>query len=67
MCYNILKVFSMIYKNVYYQEEGNNPFFYMSYINPEWFFEDKIIIHPDCKEIMDSVSGSLDDNDVAFI
>ena len=33
----------------------------MSYIDPEWFFEDKIIIHPNCKEIMDSVCDDFVD------
>ena len=45
----------MIYKGVDYEREGNNPFYYMSYIDPEWFFDDIIVIHPDCKEIMDEV------------
>lgn len=55
------KVFSMIYKQASYEGKGRNPFYFMSYIDPECFFEDKIIIHPDCKEILDSVCDDFVD------
>lgn len=45
----------MIYKQASYEGKGRNPFYFMSYVEPRWFFEDKIIIHPNCKEIVDSV------------
>lgn len=45
----------MIYKNVSYEEEGNNPFYYMSYIDPEWYFDNTIFVHPRCKEVLPSV------------
>lgn len=45
----------MIYKGVDYEEKGDNPFYYMLYIDPKWYFDDTIIIHPKCKEIMDEV------------
>lgn len=45
----------MIYKNVSYEEEGNNPFYYMSYVDPEWYFDNTIFVHPRCKEILPSV------------
>lgn len=51
----------MIYKQASYEGKGRNPFYYMSYIDPEWFFEDKIIIHPDCKEILDSICDDFVD------
>ena len=51
----------MIYKQASYEGKCRNPFYYMSYIDSEWFFEDKIIIHPDCKEIMDSVCDDFVD------
>lgn len=44
----------MFYKQASYEGKGHNHFYFMSYVNPEWFFEGKTIIHPDCKEIMDS-------------
>ena len=45
----------MIYKNVSYEEEGNNPFYYMAYIDPKWYFDNTIFVHPRCKEILPSV------------
>ena len=51
----------MIYKGVDYEKEGTNPFYYMSYIDPKWYFDDTIIIHPKCKEIMDEVCDDFCD------
>lgn len=45
----------MIYKNVSYEGEGNNPFYYMSYVDPKWFYDNTIFVHFNCKEILPSV------------
>ena len=51
----------MTYEQASYDGKGKNPFYYLSYIDPKWFFESKLIIHPNCKEIVDGVCDDFCD------
>ena len=51
----------MTYEYASYEGKGNNPFYYMTYIDPEWFFEPTIKIHKDCKEIADGICDDFCD------
>lgn len=53
----------MTYEYASYEGKGNNPFYYMTYIDPKWFFEPTIKIHKDCKEIVDGVCDDFCDVD----
>ena len=53
----------MVYKNVDYIEKGKNPFYYFSDIDPEWYFDNVIYIHPKCKVINNDVCDDFVDID----